>query len=152
MKSNVSYREYEEKDFADLVAMMACLYEEDPEGEAISDDKIRKTVGEYFTNPEKLRIVMICADGAAIGYSLLVFFWSNEYGGDILHIDELYITKEYRNNRVASDFIGHLPEIYKNAVAVAVEVTPSNSAAAGLYERLGFEPSPNRHLLLHPVR
>jgi len=143
---DVTYRDFEEKDFGALKEMVFCLYEEDPEGLAISDAKIRKTADESLAHPEKLRIVMICMDGAVIGYSLICFVWSNEYGGDVLNIDELYIQKAYRNRRIASDFIGRQMRA-GGAVALAVEATPSNSAAARLYGRLGFEASPNTHMI-----
>ena len=142
-----SYRYYEEKDFNDFREMVFCLYEEDPDGQIIDEEKIRKTVNESKTYPEKLRIVMICADGTTIGYSLICFTWSNEYGGDILNIDELYIRKEYRNNSMASGFINHQMWAHENVVAIAVETTPSNAAAGRLYHRLGFKDSPNDHLI-----
>ena len=144
---NVGYRNFEARDFGDLSAMMYCLYEEDPEGQAIDDAKIENTVLECAVNPEKLRIVMICADETIAGYGIICFVWSNEYGGDILTIDELYIKKEYRNRRLASDFIRHHMSAYKNAAAIAVETTPSNKAAARLYGSLGFAPSQNNHLV-----
>jgi len=146
---NVTYRDFEEKDFGALKGMVFSLYGEDPEGQTISEAKIRKTADESLARPEKLRIAMICADGAAIGYSLICFVWSNEYGGDILNIDELYIQKEYRNRRIASDFIKRQMDA-RGAVAIAVEATPSNSAAARFYGRLGFKASPNNHMLRLP--
>ena len=143
---NVGYREYEERDFAALSEMIFCLYDEDPEGEQISEEKIRRTISESAAHPDKLRIIMICADEEVIGYSIVCFVWSNEYGGDILNIDELYIHEGYRNKRIASDFIEH--QIHtSNAVAIAAETTPSNGSAARLYERLGFETSLNGHLI-----
>jgi len=144
---DVMYRDFEERDFGDFREMVLCLYDEDPEGQAISDEKIARTVRESLASPEKLRIVMICADGKIIGYGLLVFYWSNEYGGDILNIDELYIGKEYRNSGIASGFIERLKREYENVAAIAVEATPSNEAAERLYARLGFEASPNAHLI-----
>jgi len=145
---NVTYREYEDNDFGELRDMIFCLYAEDPEGQPIDDAKIAKTINESETHPDKLRIVMIRADEAVVGYGILVFCWSNEYGGDILCIDELYIKKEYRGNRLASGFIGYLMNTYKNAAAMAVETTPSNEAALELYKRFGFEASRNNHLVL----
>ena len=148
MNMNVSYRDFEEKDFGAFREMVFCLYEEDPEGQPIDDEKLRKTIGESLAHPEKIRIIMIRADDVVAGYGILVFYWSNEYGGDILNIDELYIKKEYRGNRVASDFIKNQIDTNKNIVAVAVETTSSNSAAAKLYMQLGFKASPNYHLVL----
>ena len=145
---NVTYRDYEEDDFYHLCEMVFSLYKEDPEGEPISADKINLTICESLDFPEKLRIVMICADEEVIGYCILCFYWSNEYGGDILNIDEIYVKQEYRNNGIAADFIKGLLEVSSNVVAVAAETTPSNSEALKLYERLGFSVSGNKHLVI----
>ena len=139
--------DYEEKDFDDLREMMFCLYEEDPEGLPISGRKIENTIAESLAHPEKTRITMIRADGSNVGYSVIIFSWSNEYGGDIIGIDELYIKKGYRNKGIASDFIRRQMSAYpdKNIVAINVETTSSNKAAERFYQRLGFERSPNTH-------
>jgi len=142
------YRDFEERDFSALRDMMFGLYEEDPEGLPLDDAKITKTVSEFAAHPEKIRIIMICSGENVAGYALLVFYWSNEYGGDILNIDELYIKKEYRSRSIATDFVRHLMRTYNAVAAIAVEATPSNAAAARLYNRLGFEPSQNNHLIL----
>ena len=145
---NVSYNDFEEKDSGDLRDMMFRLYEEDPEGEPITDEKIRKTINECKNCPEKVRLIMLSADGRNIGYCILVYFWSNEYGGDAAVIDELYIMEEYRNQGIGTAFIKHLMNGNKNAVSLEVESTPSNKAAARLYKRLGFKKSENDHMVL----
>ena len=144
---NVNYRDFEECDFDDFKDMVFGLYQEDPEGLPIDEEKIRKTVCENRVHPEKLNIVLICADGQTAGYAILVFFWSNEYGGNITVIDELYIKKEYRGKQIAADFIKY-QSARENAVALEVETTASNHAAMRLYKRLGFEVSENDRLIL----
>jgi ribosomal protein S18 acetylase RimI-like enzyme len=152
---DVEYRHFEEKDFDAFRDMVFCLYDEDPEGLPISEEKIRRTADECIAHPDNLRIVLICAeetagaaDGAVAGYGIVVFFWSNEYGGDIAAIDELYVKKEYRNKQVATDFIKHQMGAYENAVALEVETTESNREAMKLYSRLGFKASQNNRLIL----
>ena len=144
----VTYRDFEDKDFGELRDMIFRLYAEDPEGQPIDYAKIAKTVRESTAHPEKLRIIIILADETVAGYGMLVFCWSNEYGGDILCIDELYIKEEYRGSRLASAFVGYLSGAYENVVAISAEATPSNEAALKLYNRLGFEASRNNHLIL----
>jgi len=144
---NLTFKAYEEKDFNDLKEMVFGLYEEDPEGLPITADKIQNTIREMALHPEKIQIIMIQRGGAVIGYSILVFSWSNEYGGDIVDIDELYIKKDCRNKQAASDFIKSRMTAYKNAVSLRLETTPSNADAERLYKRLGFEPSQNNYMI-----
>ena len=144
---NMRYRNIAESDFNDFRDMVFCLYREDPEGLPINDEKIRKTINESKAHPEKLNIVLICSGERTIGYAILVFFWSNEYGGDVAVIDELYIKKEFRNKQIATDFINYQMTNLQNAAALEVETTASNRSAMRLYKRLGFEVSENNRLI-----
>jgi len=83
--------------------------------------KIKRTIAESRKNPDKVIIYMFQREKKNIGYAILVFFWSNEYGGNIVTIDELYVKEEYR--------------------------TPSNQRAFNYYKKLGFVPSGNNHLI-----
>ena len=146
---NITFRSYEEKDFNDLKEMIFALYAEDPEGEPMTEAKIKATVNESIVHPEKVKLIMIYADGKiVIGYGIIVMFWSNEYGGNIVNIDELYVKEAYRNKQIATSFIKHQKTAYPNSVALQLEATPSNGTAMRLYNRLGFELSANSHLML----
>lgn len=124
------------------------LYKEDPEGEIMDLNKIEKTIDTLTAFPEKGKIVIFEREGYVVGYSILIFYWSNEYGGDILNIDELYIKSEHRNNGYATDFLKYLVKEYKNkAKALMLEVTPSNTKAYNYYKNLGFKETVNKHMI-----
>jgi len=138
---------YAEKDRGEFTEMVFALYDEDPTGMPITEDKIIKTINESVCGSEKVQIVMIRNGVENIGYGIITFSWSNEYGGIVVNIDELYIKKGFRNNNAGSSFIEHLQDTYKNAAMLTLEVTPENKDALRLYNRLGFEVSGNTHLL-----
>ncbi len=138
---------YEENDYADLLDMIESLYREDPEGEPMDEEKIRRTVAEFRDHPEKLSIYMFRIGKVNIGYAILVYFWSNEYGGNIVTIDELYVKGSYRNQGVGTKFLS-FAEAMENKAALQLEATPSNQKALDYYIRLGFVPSANTHLML----
>lgn len=76
-----------------------------------------------------------------VGYALLIAFWSNELGGEVCEVDELYVTADFRGR-------GHGAALFKAIergdvwpapfVAVALGITPGNTRVRRLYERLGF--------------
>ena len=137
---------YREKHFSDLREMIVSLYQEDPEGESINEEKIKRTIAESSKNPDKVSIYMFQRNEKNIGYAILVFFWSNEYGGNIVTIDELYVKEEYRSQGIGTEFFSFL-ERMENKVALQLETTPSNQRAFNYYKRLGFIPSANTHLI-----
>ena len=137
-------------DFQDYLApirsFMTDLYREDPEGEPLDDSKIRSTIHHCLCYPDKLRLVTLLWEGRPVGYALLVFYWSNERGGDVLHLDELYILPAYRKMGIASALLDHLAE-WDEIVGIQLETTPSNQEARDFYLRRGFQPDANLHLL-----
>jgi ribosomal protein S18 acetylase RimI-like enzyme len=143
----IEFRAYEENDYADLKDMILSLYREDPEGEPIDEEKIRRTIAESRKYPEKLSIFMFCHKNENVGYAILVYFWSNEYGGNIVAIDELYVKERYRSRGFGTEFISFAVKM-DGAAALQLETTPSNLRALEYYKRLGFVPSVNTHLML----
>jgi len=137
---------YTEKDFDELKEMAFALQEEDPADLPMTEAKIIKTASESLACPEKIQIFMFKSDGATIGYGMLTFIWSNEYGGDVTNIDEVYIKKGYRNRQAASSFFRHVLATYKDTAMFEIEATPSNEGALSLYKKFGFELSVNTHL------
>jgi len=123
------------------------LYGEDPSTKRITDKKISQTIRELRCNPNKGKIVVFAKENVIIGYSILIFYWSNEYGGDVLHIDELYVKPEHRGYGVATQFFRKLLRSEHGAVALQLEVTPSNKRALNYYKRLGFKKTRNLHLI-----
>ncbi|HAS75024.1 MAG TPA: hypothetical protein DCS67_12840 [Clostridiales bacterium UBA8960] len=146
-KLNVEYRNYIESDYEALKTMILSLYTEDPSSQTIRESNIKRTVEEYFLRPDKLTIVMILCEGEIVGYSIIVHFWSNEYGGNILHIDELFIKESYRGKGIGKDFFNHLKALDKDTVALLLEVTPNNTRALKFYQEIGFVKTRNSHYI-----
>jgi len=142
----ISFELYKDNDYVDLKNMIFQLYREDPEGELMNDCKINDTIFEFKMNPQKIHIYMLKSHGQNIGYAILVYFWSNEYGGNIVTIDELYVIPDARGKGVSTEFLSHVERL-ENMVAIQMEVTPSNQRVLSYYQRLGFEICQNTHLI-----
>lgn len=125
-----------------IVAMYTALYEEDPGPEPVSLERIHQTLARFGAAPERGRAVVLDADGQPAGYAFLIPFWSNELGGEICVIDELYVRREWRGQGHATSLIEALSttgDLWPGCpVALELEITPSNTKARALYERLGF--------------
>jgi predicted GNAT family acetyltransferase len=143
----MNFRPLRHTDYSELKSMIHALYVEDPVNERITDEKISKTVIELRKKPCKGKIIIFEKDSVTIGYSILIFYWSNEYGGDVLHIDELYVKPEHRERGAATCFFKHIAQTYRDKiVAVQLEVSPSNTRARNYYRKLGFKKARNVHL------
>lgn len=124
-----------------IVSMCVALFTEDP-GEPMSQAKIRGTLARFRAEPWRGRAVVLEVAGQVVGYALLVSFWSNEYGGEIVTVDELYVAAPHRGRGLGSGLFDALSRDHSlwpaGAVAQELEVTPGNARARALYERMGF--------------
>ena len=110
----------------------------------MSVQKIQSTFDSLTKYPDRGSIVVFEYEKEVVGYALLINFWSNEFGGNILNIDELYIKKEWRSQGVGTGFIKYLMSSKPaGAIALQLEVTPGNHKARKLYTKLGFKPRKN---------
>lgn len=79
-------------------------------------------------------------DGAVAGYVLLSFTYSNEAGGMVVWIEELYVKPEMQGKRLGTDALKVLINHYKKTAArIRLEVEDYNIGAKKLYSRMGFE-------------
>ena len=118
-----------------IVAMSLALFAEDLSPENVTAERVRRTLAMFREHPVRGRVVVLDVDGRAAGYAFLVNYWSNELGGEICTIDELYIEPAFRGRGHATALLTSLRE---GVVALELEVTPANVKARALYERLGF--------------
>jgi ribosomal protein S18 acetylase RimI-like enzyme len=129
---------------------MKSLYRETSIKTPISDKNINKTFSKLLHNPEKGRILILEKEKQIVGYCLLVNFWSNEYGGTVVIIDEIYIKHEFRGKNIGTSLIKSLiKNKFMKAVVLQLEVKPSNIKVIKVYKKIGFKLSKNTHLIYH---
>lgn len=145
---SVDFRTCTESDFDIVQKYVLSLYQEDLLGMEMTKAKIQKTFREFTHKPDKGRIIVFDRDNTVVGYAIVVFFWSNEYGGDFVEVDELFVQKDYRGSGIGTAFFQWLEKTWgTSSVALSLQAAPSNERVVAFYERIGFRASPNHHLM-----
>ncbi|MBQ8449015.1 MAG: GNAT family N-acetyltransferase [Clostridia bacterium] len=77
-------------------------------------------------------------NGEVMGYGVLSYTYSQEAGGKVVWLEEIYVCRECRGRGLGSEFIDF---VLANVPAkrYRLETEPENEAAARLYFRKGFE-------------
>jgi ribosomal protein S18 acetylase RimI-like enzyme len=101
-----------------------------------------------FEHPEFFRAWLLEFEFEVVGYVVLTFGFSLEYGGLDAYVDELWINPRFRGRSFASQALEFLSLECKklNVAALHLEVDSDNHAAKSLYAKMGFE-STKRELL-----
>ncbi len=135
----IRFRPCSPSDFDIITEFIIHLYDEDPGLIQMTKEKAFNTL-DLLSKKSDLGAVLVIEDKEhIIGYCILINYWSNEYGGNILHIDELFIKEDYRSKGIGSQLIYQLAKSkFADAVGLQLEVTPDNARVKKLYEKLGF--------------
>ncbi len=149
MLSTLIFRAYRDEDFAELEAMIMELYADDAATTvgAMSHEQILRTVEMMRTHPAVGDIVIFEIERQVVGYAIVTWFWSNEFGGRMLIIDELLVKAAWRGQGLGSYFFQLLfKERRYGEVAYELEVGATKAQTIQFYERQGFQPFKTKHL------
>lgn len=124
-----------------VVEMCMRLYDEDPGHLTVLPENMRSTLQALRREPCRGRAVVLEIENQPSGYALLIAFWSNELGGHICEVDELFVVPAHRSQghgKSLFEAISHGDLWSTPIAAIVLGVTPDNVRARRLYERLGF--------------
>lgn len=115
----------------------------------IKPESMKTTYQNALSGSPFMRGLMFVEEAKAIGYLLLSFTYSNEVGGMVVWIEEIFLKEEYRNKgyaKFAFDWI--FREYGEKAKRFRLEVTEENKAAKRLYRSLGFTELPYEQMVI----
>lgn len=82
----------------------------------------------------------ITYENKTAGFALFAITYSQEAGGKVLWLEELYIKEEYRNLGIGKEFFKELFEkLPSDFKRIRLEVEEENEGAVRFYKRLGFD-------------
>lgn len=135
-----------------LVEMSLALYGSAAAELGVAAPQIHDTLDTFRREPLRGRALVLDDDGAPAGFTFLASFWSNELGGEVCVIDELYVKEAWRGRGHSTTLLNALRTDRslwpRQPVAFELEVSPHNPAARRLYERFGFRDKHNATMRL----
>ena len=117
------------------------------------DVEVAKTLFQEFISNEHLgKSWLIYSESEIVGYIILTFIFSFEYGGKIAFVDELFIKETARGKGIGKEAIQFIQrEVPKLSLKLLyLEVEPHNENAQKLYLAHDFELH-NRKLMKYKV-
>ena len=143
----ITFRSAELSDIAHILQMNKELNEfTDSEPDT---PRIESGLQKFIGHPEYGEVWLICDNDTAVGYMVLTWGFSLEFGGRDAFLDEFYIKETHRGQGIGKQALTfaegqcHLQEIQ----AIHLEVETDNVGAQEFYKRLGFEQRDRYYLM-----
>src|SRR5689334_5231308 len=104
--SEIAFRPHRPGEEPKLRAMMLVLDAEGAGIRPINEETLARTF-EYLARAgdRALAAVAEAPGGELVGYAMLFPYWSCEYGGEVLLLDELYVAEERRSQGIGAAFL-----------------------------------------------
>ena len=94
---------------------------------------------------------LISYNETVVGYGLLSFTYSNEAGGMVVWLEEIYIREAYRGKGLGNEYLRFVSATYRETAAwLRLEIAPQNDRAKRLYERHGYRTMPYQSYYKEP--
>ena len=120
------------------VAMAKDFYSSPAVLENIPEENITRSFLEFTGGTPFGDAFIFEENGAIVGYGVLAYTYSQEAGGKVVWLEEIYVCPAYRGKGKGSKFIDFVLEKIP-AKRYRLETEPENEDAARLYIRKGFE-------------
>lgn len=147
-EKSVVIRAIREEDRAFFIQMADEFYHTPAVHEAIPLEYHVQTFDQLMKGTPFAQAHIIEESGQAVGYALLAFTWSNEGGGMVVWLEEIYIRAESRGHGLGAAYIRFLHREYKGQVTrMRLEVDERNGKAGRFYERQGFKLLPYKEMI-----
>ena len=98
----------------------------------------KNTLLQLDNNSPYTELFILEHNQSVVGYGLVSLTYSNEVGGQVVWLEELYVRPQYRSCGLGSEYVAFVFDNYPNAKRFRLEAEPNNRRAIQLYERLGF--------------
>ncbi|HIW74861.1 MAG TPA: GNAT family N-acetyltransferase [Firmicutes bacterium] len=131
-----------------LVCLMREFYHSPAVLHPVPDAHFQKTADLILAGTPYADAYLFEEDGQTAGYALTAKTYSNEAGGLVLWLEEVYIRPAFQGRGIGGRFLRYLAEEYPEPIArLRLEVEEANEGAARLYRRAGYRDFPYRQMI-----
>lgn len=134
-------RPFRNSDRPAVLEMMRSFYKSPAVDHSVPESYFNKTFDTILSGSPYAEGWLMEQEGKSAGYALIAKTYSNEAGGLVVWLEELFVTEKFRGLGLGTQLIQFLEGQYRDKAArFRLEVTDSNICAQNLYKKLGYAP------------
>ena len=141
-------RKIREEDQPFYLEMAKDFYSSDAVHHNVPESHLVNTFHELMRSDTYAAGYIMERDRHIAGYALLAKTFSQEAGGTVLWIDEVYVRPGYRSCGLGHEFFSYVKShLCDNVKRIRLEVEDRNTKAISLYKSIGFEDLPYSQMI-----
>ena len=122
------------------ISMAEEFYHSDAVLSPVPRSYIEKTVDDALPSDAYAELFVCEQKGEIAGYGLTAKTFSQEAGGFVLWIEEIYIREPFRSKGLGREFFAYIEDHKgENVTRLRLEVEEDNTRAVALYKKLGYK-------------
>ena len=134
-------RKMRSEDKKTYMEMAREFYHSDAVLHPVPDTYFERTADEALRSDVYAEIFLFECENEAAGYGLIAKTYSQEAGGMVWWIEEVYVREAFRSKGIGREFFAYLDKVKGSEVTrMRLEVEEDNTRAVALYKKLGYKP------------
>lgn len=133
-------RRFSEQDRVIYLALAKEFYSSEAVLHPVEEWHFEQTFDEMMRSDDYVDGFLLEEEGEVTGYVLIAKTFSQEAGGMVAWIEEIYVRPEYQGKGIGKRFFeeyeNSLPNTYQR---LRLEIEPDNEKAIRLYQKLGYK-------------
>lgn len=142
-------RNFVKSDRTEFLSMCKEFYTSGAANESIPFENMENTFEYILKSGVHLKGLLFWEAGQVAGYGLVILFYSNEAGGLIAFLDEIFVKERFRGKGIGHQYLEKIENYlstncndgdeFYDVVGMRLEVCDSNKGAKKLYNNMGFK-------------
>jgi len=132
-------REINSHDREIFTTMVQEFYQSEAVLHEIPASRIHRTFQEVVSSSPYAKAYILEDAERIAGYALISLTYSNEVGGMVVWIEELYLRQQWQGRGLGSEFLDFIRHEFPAAKRFRLEVTETNKRAQELYLHKGYK-------------
>lgn len=135
----MNFKTFSKERYDELLDMMSEFYTSDAVAHPIPFKTIKKLLDDIISQNYLVKGLEVYYEGNLVGFGITTSYYTSEVAGITVQLEDLYIQKEYRSKGIAKKYFNYIMNNNPEAVRFRLEVSPSNTRAIELYNKMGFD-------------